>query len=886
MISKLGRLAALLWLVSVPVAAQRLDGNLRKTKIQPTKPDTRLLSPSTCRPIEISLASDGSKFMEAMLINSEEKLFHALVSSHESYWSGFNAVDGVTTGSNGANTVDCAITIKGFECILLRPDGTMFHGTRYPDGSWNGFNSMSFISQAKNAKAISVASNGSKYMEVMMINESGRLYHALASSHEGYWSGFHAVDSATSNANGAENVDCAMTSTGFECILVRADGTMFHGTRYPDGSWNGFNSMSFIPNANNAMAISLSSDGGENMEVMMITNSGRLYHALVSKVSPKESSWSGFNPVDSATENANGAHSVDCATTSVGYECILVRPDGSMFHGTRYPNGAWNGFNSMDGIPNGCSTSGTAPALEPAPASEPAPAPEPASENPFDGDDGVPIGTAPDELTWADIVAGFEDFDGSTGKVRVLYIDVDQIKNTKAYGDNPYWWQYYRTFWDEDGNFVNRGREVQQGTVGRDCTGLDWYPDATKQYTVDGLKKYSTRYCHPVSRKKSNQYCSVYMTNHYRGPITNRLLPGLDTRGPTYYDTRATNRPGVNMNFEIHIDEYIELSRETFSCYATGTWRHVIAGEVTPDGYGIVPQSNEPEGSYPNPYYKWLFILPSSKRARLASCKPGTCPAEPLMDTGYVRIVDPPLTAVSTAELFRRALETHALGGVEPVSMTNKDKAAEGLYFLVKVNGKWTRSVAPGDFFKMNNNLDWLRTCNCLTLNGSGNHFEDGINNGIAMAEELGRDFSIHYYMPTSMGFDAYENHDANTRIPEMIVQMVEWAAQNNEQLDIRGHSWSSWLLWRACGEAPSKCSNVDLTTYAPATLWDNWGEIFYDMYDFKGNGNVVYGSNDFLSIPSLSGVLDNTGSLGNIKFDRLPGTGHKIKDILQAHNP
>ena len=65
----------------------------------------------------------------------------------------------------------------------------------------------------------------------------------------------------------------------------------------------------------------------------------------------------------------------------------------------------------------------------------------------------------------------------------------------------------------------------------------------------------------------------------------------------------------------------------------------------------------------------------------------------------------------------------------------------------------------------------------------------------------------------------------------------------------------------------------------------EHWGDIFYDMYEFKGNGNVVYGSKDFLSKPSLKNVLDNTGSLNNIKFDRLPGTGHTLKEILNNHN-
>lgn len=468
---------------------------------------------------------------------------------------------------------------------------------------------------------------------------------------------------------------------------------------------------------------------------------------------------------------------------------------------------------------------------------------------------------------------------------------MDKLPKTKAFEEDPFWWKYYRSFWEENGSrFVEKGRLYEQGEIGRDCFGLEWYKKATEEIRFEGTDKYSTRTCYPSTSKFSNQVCSLFMVNHYRGPLGD-LLPGISSLGPNYYDPDI-KYSGVTMDFLISLDEKIELSRDTFSCYGSEFGRTVMAGEVTPEGWGVVPMTPQRQGSYPTPFYQWVFIVPKGQSIRVGQCDPHVFGCTESHD-GDAVIVDAPLSTIpdkkdkkeeADKKKFELLMEQYALGGIDFVKISDADINAKGFYYMVRhYSDGWLRSKNPIDDFNDPQLLEKIRECGCLTVNGSGNDRNDFIKSGGHMADAAGRMFNVHYYMPVAMGLDSYEKHDAETDLPNQVGQLADWAKKEGIRLDVRGHSWSAWLIWRACGTTSlSSCSNIDFTSYAPATLIENWDVLKDFIENFQGQATVVTGSSDLLSTFSLSKTEreENPQHVEWLDLDRI---GHGIEALTKA---
>ena len=501
------------------------------------------------------------------------------------------------------------------------------------------------------------------------------------------------------------------------------------------------------------------------------------------------------------------------------------------------------------------------------------------------------------ELRWFDVVSNYQELPGGTSGVQlVLNVDQNLISKTKSYEDDPYWWQYYRSFWDESGTrFVGNGQLSEEGDVRTDCRGVTWYSEgrAVKRIRFGNSDKFSTRTCHRVGRKGTNDVCEFHLGNHYRAPVGD-FLPGLSPRGPTLFEPNV-NLPGVALNFGIFLDEEIELAPETFSCYGASMWRHVMPGEVTPDGWGIVPASPDPQGTYPTPFIQWIFVAPKGRSVRVGSCNPLAigCPTA-ARGVGDVQILDPPLSSPSEEELFQRLIDDLAALGfislavVSKTAVTSDDRAKEGFYISWPDGTDPSRRyvserIAPdqhniGELFRI------IRGCNCLTINGSGNTFDQAIQGSNTMAEAAGRSINIHFYMPVSIGPESYQRDDRNTRLPEIVGSLADLAAEAGVRLDIRGHSWSSWLLWRACGEvSTTRCSHINLTTYSPATLIENWDRMRQYINAFQGRGNIVYGENDPLARFSLfAGNNEGYSNQQRINWIEVQSTGHSLADVIR----
>lgn len=507
------------------------------------------------------------------------------------------------------------------------------------------------------------------------------------------------------------------------------------------------------------------------------------------------------------------------------------------------------------------------------------------------------------ELVLTDVISGFDELLGGTSKEQqILYVDMDKLPFAKAYEDDPVWWQYYRSFWDEDGTkFVNNGIPFKIGSVRDDCQfERQWNEKVNARFDFEEAELYSTQYCTRSSLKYTNRACEIYLVNHYRGRIGD-YLPGVFSTGPTYSEIGATYAAAA-MNFQIWLDELIETfpGSSTSNCQKSGYWRTVVPGEVTPDGWGIVPQSDEPQGEFGKAYFNWLFIAPKGAQVRVGPCLPvaQNC-TDRANNIGDVRILDPPLSLISpeeqearAAEKYQRMLEESGKGlGGKDKRMRRSDYQAEGAYLIEydPQTNKWKRGKKI-PLSKIQEIQQKAAQAGMLTVNGSGNRLEPALRKSIEMAVEAGKSQVLHIFAPVSVSIVEYTVDNLNSDIPDVIESITDWAFSNNVNLDIRGHSWGSYMIWRGCAQSQRKCEGVSFTSYAPAALPWSWREMRQSMTNFKGTARIVVGAEDWMSGISLGRDLlspnpgvNNLPPGVNVKIHQ--GAPHDLLELLKVDN-
>lgn len=219
---------------------------------------------------------------------------------------------------------------------------------------------------------------------------------------------------------------------------------------------------------------------------------------------------------------------------------------------------------------------------------------------------------------------------GVSGVQRVIEIDVGAVATTPALPHHPAWYRYLRGFWS--------GTRFDPGApgipTGNDCQGLDWDPVVQSSRDV-----FTDRQCIVSRNTTANDNCSRHFAHHFRRPIDIHWIPSVSTLGTSY--THQVTGESLSMGFEINVAERIVVVEARGVCTEAAYWRTVFAGEVTPDGWGIVPwKDTGPRGGF-------VFLVPKGTLDSIAvsPCEPGVagCPT-PLVDGGTPTVFDPPFS--------------------------------------------------------------------------------------------------------------------------------------------------------------------------------------------------------------------------------------------------
>ncbi len=516
------------------------------------------------------------------------------------------------------------------------------------------------------------------------------------------------------------------------------------------------------------------------------------------------------------------------------------------------------------------------------------------------------VTTTQENLSWQDITTKTQEIygGGNNNQHIIVEIDFSKIHKVKMAKNDPYWFKYLRSFWEDNGKFIPHKNSI---TTSPTHTSYDscWDPlgeteawwnygrklrfNASNSQVTRNGNSYSTYYwsgpfydhrdCVYQTYKNSTRVYKKFLAHNYMSFIpetkNKNWYPNESGLGPNYH---PKNQNAVTFRFKWWLNKKVVLANASSNINEAYYWRTVRAGQVTPEGWAIVPERPDMK--------RWIFVKPKSdtRKVRFAKCWPTSvgCYNDSPTHNGDVLISSPQLWGAEENLTLKLVNEGGALGEDFFVLFNMADRikaadfAAEGFYSLSKnSSGKWI-------YEKINQQEAWnqIKVNRSLTINGSANDFANAMQKGKMMANEMGLLKSVHYYMPQPCSFSEYNSKAKNTEMRNALTFIYNKARSTNTIVNIQSHSWSGFVVATQC---KGNCQKINHISYAPGTLRFKTLKEAYQKYN--GTGVLVYGGNDVISFQA-HGWSYKTLSVKPSKFPavKVP-TGHGLQHIIPSGN-
>lgn len=265
---------------------------------------------------------------------------------------------------------------------------------------------------------------------------------------------------------------------------------------------------------------------------------------------------------------------------------------------------------------------------------------------------GVPVANA--ELGLEDVLVGSQVLVGGASGYQIVYeVDVSKIAQVKARDSDPFWWRYYRSFWDDNGKYIGDtvASTIANQTNNQFCSNMggqwgDWWtlgygpiptscvgscqssgyafansysmycPDSANIGNYKARHFFATMTAAPQTYIGTNNIAQHHFHGHHRQSV---LAPNGIWWYPLKSDYLGVNYARLDTFDQVFLQFRIQLNTWTSypaysGVYSSGFWRDIIAGEVSKEGWGVVPS----ESYIVNPNYQtfstegvqWLFVKP------------------------------------------------------------------------------------------------------------------------------------------------------------------------------------------------------------------------------------------------------------------------------------
>ena len=421
---------------------------------------------------------------------------------------------------------------------------------------------------------------------------------------------------------------------------------------------------------------------------------------------------------------------------------------------------------------------------------------------------------------------------GADGSVMVAEVDMSKISTYRAESTDPDWVKYYMSF------FVNGVYQpaVQAGSAAQGPVGyLDsqvypvspnaWnsmsigssYPNFSSfvnqgssyypNYTwYDARPQYNQR------TKATGQTMYVWFDHHYRKK-SGVLTPTFGTAGEGYRNLGVDY--GATTAFRILFDQLVVLRPADFTYYEVSYQKEVMAGEVTPDGWGIVPMTN-------SRYVPWIFIKPSTAICKVFG-RAGACPGKTCsyncqvgMCDNYCRnssglhvphIFNPALLANTTEIGIDNAMDgTMSCGGGSAPDLANNTKV-----FYVDPSSDTVQEIVD-----VNDQRLYAGYTGWIDVNGSMNTLSQAEQSAMLKANAKGKPLVL-VYMAQDIGYAAANETAIRSKLSDLF---NNYSRSYGNNVIVTSHSFSGHIV-------ESLMKNItSITHYAFNPAQGNWSAM------------------------------------------------------------
>ncbi|MFF5802955.1 MULTISPECIES: transglycosylase family protein [unclassified Streptomyces] len=231
--------------------------------------------------------------------------------------------------------------------VLVESGGGLFHATRFDNGTWTRFgNVLGETTVPGGVRSISEAGiDGDTH--VLAVGNDGKLFHSVRSA-DRTWTAFGNVHTAAGALTNVTQVTSASIGGDLHVAVV-ADGSVYHTVRYANGTWAPFGKVD-QPGGGAVTKVAIARTGNDLQVVAL--RGGVLQHT----VRTSDGNWTAWgNASAESGAAAAGITSIDdvaVAGTGAGDLQLVVTANGGtkQFHGARYGNGTWTGFNDLGSV--------------------------------------------------------------------------------------------------------------------------------------------------------------------------------------------------------------------------------------------------------------------------------------------------------------------------------------------------------------------------------------------------------------------------------------------------------------------------------------------------------------------------------------------------------
>ena len=272
------------------------------------------------------------------------------------------------------------------------------------------------------------------------------------------------------------------------------------------------------------------------------------------------------------------------------------------------------------------------------------------------------------KLRWFDITTLSKVKGGVSGYQLIVHINTSKLDRLEVFKDDPYWIQFYAKFWNAQGQHIETTLSHRHHDLMKSCQsnssslkvfGLDHRrgPQHYNHGDYQSMPLNAIVQCYP-KYARYGRIERIFPRIRFLGVIDNpkiKLYPGVSSLGANY---RPYKGLGATMNFAMYLGEFHRFSLDGYrpgsgeAGKVPGYWRDIRPGEVTKDGFGIIPLTT----NLPREGMQWVFVIPSNRsNIGIAPCKPNIMGCRTLLkEDGKVFLHDPPLWTASEDSLVER----------------------------------------------------------------------------------------------------------------------------------------------------------------------------------------------------------------------------------------